>query len=211
MKQLITLTALLLLATLSACSPATVAKQSDTATEKLIWSSSPERPAWTMEEPKEKDGTMWFVGLSGRFATEQLARDDAKRSATTAVVQYMGTAVKDQFERARTSFGLESNVVDPTSGIREYQKLLAVNLATKVKVDSFYQEKWQIPTGVAHLAYALVYVPSNEVDAAKRDAAHSLAQDAERQAKEAGDEVAKSQAMKAAEFWKQMEEQGVTK
>lgn len=211
MKHLTTLAVLLSLAILSACSPATVTKQADTSTERLIWSSSPERPAWTMEEPEAKDGNMWFVGLSGRFATEQLSRDDAKRSATTAVVQYMGTAVKDQFERARTSFGLESNVVDPTSGIREYQKQLASNLATKVKAKTWYQEKWQIPTGIAHQAFLLAYVPSTEFDAAQRDAAHSMAQDAERKAKEAGDDVAKKQALKAAEFWKQMEEQGVVK
>ena len=214
MKQLFSLAALLLAVALSACTPvvfAPVAPQIDTSTEKMIWSSSPERPSWTMEEPGEKDGNLWFVGLSGRFATEQLSRDDARRNANTAVVQYMGTAVKDQFERARTSFGLDSNVVDPTSGIREYQKQLAANLATKVKVKSWYQEKWQVPTGIGHQAFALAYVPVAELDSAKRDAARGLAQDAERKAKEAGDEVVKQQAVKAAEFWKEMESQGVTK
>lgn len=210
MKRLMTLAAVLLVTTMSACGPATVSRQPDAGGERLLWSSSPERPAWTMEEPGEEDGTMWFVGLSGRFATEQLAREDAKRSATTSVVQYMGTAVRDQFERARTSFGLESDVIDPTGAIRQYEKLLAVNLATKVKAETYYQEKWQTETGIAHLAYLLAYVPSAEVDAAKRDTAQALAKDAERKAKDANDEIARRQAEKAAEFWKQMEEQGVT-
>jgi len=163
-----------------------------------------------MEEPEAKDGTMWFVGLSGRFATEQLARDDAKRNATTSVVQYMVTLVKDKFERARVSYGLESDVVDPTAASRQFEKQMAVNMASKVKAKSWYQEKWQTKTGIAHVAYLLAFVPQQEMDDTYKQTAKSMAADAERKAKEANDEIAKKQAEKAAEFWKQMEEQGVT-
>lgn len=177
--------------------------------EKLIWSSASERPQWTMEEPETKDGMMWFVGLSGRFATEQLARDDAKRNATTSVVQYMGTLVKDKFERARVSYGLESDVVDPTAAARQFEKQMAVNMASKVKAKSWYQEKWQTRTGIAQVAYLLAFVPVEEMDQTAKQTARGMAQEAERKAKEANDDFAKKQAEKAAEFWKQMEEQGV--
>lgn len=202
--------AIALLALLSACGETapTIAPPPDPL-EKLIWSSAAERPAWTMEEPDTKDGQMWFVGLSGKFATEQLAREDAKRNSTKSVVQYMGTLVKDKFEKARVSYGLESDVVDPTAAAREFEKQMSVNMANKVKVKNWYQEKWQTPTGVAHVAFALAFVPLEAIDETVKETAQSQAKNAERKAKEANDEVAKKQAEKAAEFWKQMEDQGV--
>ncbi|HAD04416.1 MAG: hypothetical protein A2091_03285 [Desulfuromonadales bacterium GWD2_61_12] len=202
--------AVALLALLSACGETapTIAPPPDPL-EKLIWSSAAERPAWTMEEPDTKDGQMWFVGLSGKFATEQLARDDAKRNATKSVVQYMGTLVKDKFEKARVSYGLESDVVDPTAAAREFEKQMAVNMANKVKVKNWYQEKWQTPTGVGHVAFALSFVPLEAIDETVKETAQGQAKNAERKAKEANDDFAKKQAEKAAEFWKQMEDQGV--
>lgn len=181
----------------------------DTAQEKLIWSSAPERPGWTMEEPDASDGYLWFVGISGRFATEQQAREDARRNALSTVVQYTGTLVKDKFERARTSYGLDSNVVDPTSAAREFEKQMSVNMANKVKVKNWYQEKWQTPTGVANVVFALAHVPQDSIDDTYKSTAQQLAKNAEQKAKEAGDELAKRQAEKAAEFFKQMQEQGV--
>lgn len=200
-----------LLALLSACAETapTVATPPDPQ-EKLLWSSAAERPGWTMEEPDTKEGQMWFVGLSGKFATEVLSREDAKRNATKSVVQYMGTLVKDKFEKARVSYGLESDVVDPTAGAREFEKQMSVNMANKVKVKNWYQEKWQTPTGVAYVAFCLAFVPLEAMDETYKQTAQSLAKDAERKAKEANDQVAKQQAEKAAEFWKQMQEQGVS-
>jgi hypothetical protein len=177
--------------------------------EQLIWSSAPQRPAWTMEEPTTEDGKLWFVGLSGKYATEQLAREDARRNATGSVVKYMGTLVKDKFERARVSFGLESDVIDPTASIREYEKQLSVNMANRVKMKTWYQEKWQTPTGTANVAFVLAQVPLEALDETYKQTARNMAKDAERKAKEAGDAVAKQQAEKAADFWKQMQEQGV--
>jgi poly-beta-1,6-N-acetyl-D-glucosamine N-deacetylase PgaB len=104
-----------------------------------------------MEEPDASDGYLWFVGISGRFATEQQAREDARRNALSTVVQYTGTLVKDKFERARTSYGLDSNVVDPTSAAREFEKQMSVNMANKVKVKNWYQEKWQMAGDLAAL------------------------------------------------------------
>lgn len=177
--------------------------------EKLIWSSSSERPAWTMEEPATRDGMLWFVGLSSKYSTEQQAREDARRNATSSVVKYMGTLVKDKFERARVSFGLESDVIDPTASSREFEKQMSVNLANRVKMQTWYQEKWQTTTGVSNIAFVLAFVPQESVDESYKSTAKDMAKNAERKAKEAGDAVAKAQAEKAADFWKQMQDQGV--
>ena len=178
--------------------------------EKLVWSSEPMRPGWTLEEPTTKDGTMYFVGLSGNYATEQSSREDAKRNAVSSVVNYMGTFVKDKFEKVRVSFGLESNVIDPTTSARAFEKQLAVNVARQVKAKNWYIEKWQTPTGTAYRIFLLAEVPQNTVDESLKDTARDMAKKAEQQAKEAGDEIAKKQAEKAGEFWKQMQEQGLT-
>jgi hypothetical protein len=102
--------------------------------EQLVYSSELQRPVWTLSEPDTADGVMSFVGLSGNSATEQLSREDARRNALNSIVNYMDTLVKDKFEWARVSFGLDSNVVDPTATIRSFEKQLAVNAASKVKM-----------------------------------------------------------------------------
>ncbi len=178
--------------------------------EKLIWSSESQRPGWTLEEPVTANGVMTFIGLSGKYATEQLARDDAKRNAVNSVVEYMGTFVKNKFEKATVDFGLASNVVDPTVSGRAFQKQLAVNVTKQVKAKKWYIEKWQTPTGTAYVAFINAEVPQATVDESLKETAKDMARKAEQQAKEAGDEIAKQQAEKAAEFWKQMQDQGLT-
>lgn len=206
--------ALLALTILAGCASTTVEPAKAVAPppdpiEKLIWSSAAQRPAWTMEEPGTREGVLWFVGLSAKYSTEQQARDDARRNATSSVVKYMGTLVKDKFERAVVAYGLSSDVIDPTASSREYEKQLAVNMANRVKMQTWYQEKWQTPTGVANLAFVLAHVPQEALDESYKATAQSMAKDAERKAKEAGDAVAKAQADKAADFWKQMQDQGL--
>lgn len=210
MKRFVALSLMVLLATLTGCASKGVDIPEDPY-EKVIWSSSPERPGWIYDEPGEPvDGVLTFVGLSDKYSTEKASRDDARRNATSAVVKYMGTLAKDKFEKATVSFGLQSDVVDPTAGAREFEKQMSVNVANQVKAKSWYIEKLQTPTGVAYVTYVLSQVPQNAVDESYKSTTKSMAKDAERKAKEAGDAVAKAQAEKAAEFWKQMSDQGVT-
>jgi len=206
---ILTLISLTFLVIVSGCASTSTSTPKDTQ-ETLIWSSAPERPEWTVNEPETVGGVMSFVGVSGKYSTEKSSRDDARRNATATVVKYMGTLVKDKFEQAKTSFGLESDVVDPTSATNEFQKQMAVNMANKVKVKKWYIEKWQTPTGNAHISYALANVPESAMDESVKKSAQAMAKKAERQAKEAGDAHAKDQAQKAADFWKQMQERGVT-
>lgn len=178
--------------------------------ETLVWSSEPQRPGWTLEEPSSANGTMFFVGISGNFASEQSGREDAKRNAINSIVSYTGTLAKNKFEQARVSFGLESSVVDPTASARIFEKQLAVNVARQVKAKKWYIEKWQTPTGTAHRVFLLAEVPESSVNDSLKDTAKGMAKKAEQQAKEASDDVAKKQAEKAADFWKQMQEQGLS-
>jgi hypothetical protein len=210
MKRFISVLMLVLLAALTGCASNGIDIPEDPY-EKVIWSSSPERPGWIYEEPGAAvDGVLTFVGLSDKVSTEKGSRDDARRNATSAVVKYMGTLAKNKFEKATVSFGLQSDVVDPTAGAREFEKQMSVNVANQVKAKSWYIEKLLTPTGVGYVTYVQAQVPQSAVDESYKSTTQSMAKDAERKAKEAGDAVAKDQAVKAAEFWKQMSEQGVT-
>jgi hypothetical protein len=177
--------------------------------EKLIWSSAPERPGWIYNEPENANGTMFFVGLSNKYATEKLAREDARRNATESVVKYMGTLVKNKFERVSTDFGLAEDVINPTVSAREFENQLAVNMVSRIKVKEWYMEKWKAPTGVGHQAFLLIQVPQASVEDAYKETAKEMVRKAEQKVKETNDEVAKSQAVKAVDFWKQMQEQGI--
>jgi len=212
MKRLVSLLLVVLMAALTGCAGKSVDVPEDPY-EKVIWTSNGDagRPAWIYEEPGEPvDGVLTFVGLSDKVSTEKGSRDDARRNATSAVVKYMGTLAKDKFEKATVSFGLQSDVVDPTAGAREFEKQMSVNVANQVKAKNWYIEKLQTPTGVGFVTYVLAQVPQTAVDDTYKSTAKTMAKDAERKAKEAGDAVAKAQAEKAAEFWKQMSDQGVT-
>lgn len=177
--------------------------------EQLIWSSAAQRPGWTMEEPDTVNGMMSFVGLSGSMATEKSAREEARRSAVNGVVAYMGTLAKDKFERARVSFGLDSTVVDPTRSSRAFEKQLAVNIANRVKPKKWYAEKWQTPTGIGYRVFVLTNVPMNSMDESYQNMAKDMVKNAENRAKQAADNLAQKQAEKAADFWKQMQAQGL--
>jgi len=177
--------------------------------EKLIWSSAAERPVWIDSEPETENGTMFFVGLSNKYATEKFAREDARRNAAESVVKYIGTAVKDDFERVSIDFGLAGDVVNPTMSGEKFEKQLAANMVSRLKVKQWYTEKWQTPTGVGFNAFLLAKVPQSSIERVYKETAKKMEQKAQQQVKEANDEVAKAQAQKAVDFWKQMQEQGI--
>lgn len=178
--------------------------------ERLEWSSAPQRPAWTMSEPETEGGYMYFVGISGNLATEQLARNDALRDSTNKVVAYMGTLAKDKFERARTSFGLASTVVDPTEASREFERQLAANVAKQLKPKEWYGERWTLPTGTAWKYFVLARMPDGVVAESLSNTADDNIRRAQEQARASATEQAKQQAADAEKFWKQMKDQGLT-
>lgn len=177
--------------------------------ETLLWKSATERPGWTIEEPDVDGNIMMFVGISNRYATESGSRDDALRNATSNVVKYMGTMAKDKFEKVATSFGLDSSIVDPTTGTRQYQKQLAANVAKRLKPKKWYLEKWNTYTGIGWKAFVLTTIPVDAINNSFKKTAKENMKEAQRKAKEAADEVAKQQAEKAIDFWKKMTEEGV--
>jgi len=178
--------------------------------EKMIWSSSPSRPEWTMEESDQKSNNISFVGISGKYATEQAARDDAYNNAINNVVKYLGTMAKNKIETARVSYGLESSVVDATKAGKSFEKQLSANVASRLKAKKWYLEKWSTETGVGWKVFVQAQIPQESIDDSfKKSAADNMAE-AQGRAKEAANDIARRQAEMSAEFWKQMKDQGLT-
>jgi hypothetical protein len=204
MKPLLTqLLAVLILIALVGCS----APQPEPVIEEA---PAPTRPEWTMNEPDVEGDMMSFVGLSAIYASEKDARKDARRSATEAVVQYLGTLAKTKFERASVSYGLSSEVVNPTTSARDFEKQVAANVAQRLKSDKWWMERESDSEGKSGYKYfVLATIPVAEMDKSFQQTAKKNMEDAQKKAKEATTAQAKQQQEQAAKFWADMQKQGV--
>ena len=169
-----------------------------------------DRPDWTMNEPEEDDGNMFFVGISAVHASEKNARDDARSNSIKAAISYMGTMAKAKIESASTSYGLSIEVVDPTTSGRQYEKQVSANVTRRLKAKKWYMERETDASGKKGYKYfVLASIPIQEFDNAFKQTAQQNIDDAKKKAKEAATAQAKEQAEKAADFWKSMKDQGM--
>ena len=140
--------------------------------------AQPERPEWTMNEPGVENGKLSFVGMSAVHASEKNAREDARRNAADAVVQYLGTIAKTKFEQISMSYGLSSEVVDPTTSARQFQKQVAANVAKQLKARKWYMERESDATGKQGYKYfVLAETPVAELDKPFKQAAKKNKED----------------------------------
>lgn len=177
--------------------------------EKLIRSTHPNRPTWTYREPEKEGENLVFVGLSGKYATETEGREDAQRRAMTNVVRYMGTFVKDNFQRLTVSHGLSTSIMDPTVATRRFEEQLNSALASHVKVKEYYIEQWQNKLQETYfLVYALVNVPQKAVDQVYQNTLDNQIEDLKKKRDEATDEKAKQQIEDTMKAFEEAKKQG---
>jgi len=172
--------------------------------EKLIWSSHEKRPGWTISEPESEGDALVFVGLSGKHALERDARDDALRTATKNVIRYIGTLVQDKFNRLQTSYGLTSEIMDPTNVTRSMEEQLASAFASRVKAKEWYIEKWMNKKTKETYVISFVWakVPKSVVKQVYEELCDNSIEDLKKKRDAANDAKAKAQfenAMKAFE------------
>lgn len=184
---------------------------SDNLVEKCVWKSQETQPAWIYDTPKPEGGSEFFVGVSSDQANQQLARESAQQNAAREVVSYMGTAVKSNFKRVRISFGLSSDVEDPTTSEKAFDEQLAANMVKQLRMRQWYEESWQARTGMARRAWVLAEIPRGNIEDTYKSTAGDMANQAAKKAKDQSDDRAKAQLEKASDFWKQMEQQGLFK
>ena len=168
----------------------------------------PQRPDWTMNEPEITDGRMYFVGLSALHATEQSARDGARRNAADAAVQYLGNLAKSKFQEASRSYGLESAVIDAETSALSFQKQMAANVVNRQKSHKWYMEREADASGrLGYKMFVLTSMPTAEIDKVFDDTVRQNIADARQKQQEAMTEEAKRQGQRAEEFWQNVQDQ----
>jgi hypothetical protein len=183
----------------------------DNPVEKCLWKSQETQPRWVYDTPKAEGNIEYFVGISDDQANQQLARESARADAGKQVVEYMGNLVKSKYERVQISFGLASDVEDPTTSKKTFDEQLAANIVQQLRMRQWYEERWQKTTGISCKAFVLAEIPQANISDAYKSTAANMANQAAKKAKEQNDDQARAQYQKASEFWKQMEEQGLFK
>ena len=167
-----------------------------------------QRPEWTMNEPEITDDRMYFVGLSALHATEQSARDGARRNAADAAVQYLGNLAKSKFQEASRSYGLESAVVDAETSALSFQKQMAANVVNRQKSHKWYMEREADASGrIGYKMFVLTSMPTAEIDKVFDDTVRENIADARQKQQEAMTEEAKRQGQLAEEFWQSVQDQ----
>ena len=178
--------------------------------ERIIERSAPSRPSWTLNEPVFEGSSMYFVGLSGKNATEKGARDDAKRNAAKSIVSYLGTSVKDKFQEITASFGLSSDITNPTKATKGFTEMLSANVAKKMKAKSWYFEKYQTRDGDIYWKfYVLSYVPKAEIQKAFNESVEGEKAKVKDKIKKACTAQAKQQLQNALNAFDQMKNSGI--
>jgi len=205
-KQISLLMSLFLVAVLAGCSSSKAPTPGETEAV-----DTSDRPEWVMNEPGVEDDKMFFIGISAVHVSEKNARDDARRNSVNAAIQYLGTMVKSKFEQAQVTYGLASEAMDPTTSARQYEKQVAVNVARRMKAEKWYMERETDASGKKGYKYfVLSGIPVVSLDEAFQQTAKKNMEDAKKRAKEAATEQARRQQEQAADFWAEMQKQGVT-
>ena len=193
---------------LAACSSQPVVPPPPPAQPQVQQPQPPPLPDWVMNEPGVKEEKMYFVGISALYAREQGAREDALRNARLEITNYLGTVAKSKFEQASLSYGLESEVLDPTTSARAFQRLLSSNILYRVKGSKWHRVKEQGSGGkTGWKYYVLAHIPVDEIEKSFQSAIAKEREKAKQAEMKALDAHKKSQAEKAAQFWEKMETQ----
>ena len=171
--------------------------------------SIPDRPEWVYNEPAEEDGNLSFVGMSAVHASEQGARKDARRDATASVIQYLGTLAKTKFEQASQSYGLSSQIVDPTKATQQFEKQVAANLARKMKTKTWHPEREKKSGKWGYKYFVLAEIPTSSIEDSFRKSLDQGIKQQEEEVEKAATEKAKEQSKNAIEMFRKMKKEGL--
>ena len=131
--------------------------------------SMEKRPPWTLAEPDDEGDKHFLIGISGNFATERDAREDALRHAREEFARYTGVEVTELDEISRSIYGLSSNTLDATVSGKNQTKQEANALVSRVKPKNYYFETLQSQCGgknlgVSYQYWVLAEVPIEEYE-----------------------------------------------
>lgn len=133
----------------------------------LIDKALPQRPAWIDNEPGDKDGMHFLVGLSEHHASERDGREDAMRYATMEFAKFTGVEVSEVSQVVKSLYGSSSGVLDATVSGQEESSASVQARVSRIKAVQWYWEKYRSKTadidlGVNYRCWVLVSVPQDE-------------------------------------------------
>ncbi len=141
-----------------------IVKEKPFKPQRLLWSSSTDRPEWLVIEPEKEGDKIFFVGLSEYCATEKNAREEAMRSATGAVVSYINVSVKNIYRELSVKYGKSSEISDPTIESKNLQEFVKNSVVSRVKAYKWYIEQWLNADNESYWkVYSLVSVPEDAI------------------------------------------------
>jgi hypothetical protein len=137
--------------------------------ERIIWSTYPERPEWIVKETYSEGEFLIFVGLSEKHSTEREARDIALRDARDKATQYMGVSVRDEFQRVQKSYGVSSDIINPDTSAKRFEEQFSKAVVRRMKANEWYCEKYELEyikniTETAWQCFVRANIPKEEVD-----------------------------------------------
>lgn len=208
-KSIFVLVAAMLGLGLYGCASTNVNVKPQTAADELMEKSQDKKPDWVYRIPEGKEGSLFFVGLSEKKATEKEARSEALEDAISKVVKYFGTLAQEKYQKITTSYGLSSEVVDPTNATRNFTEHLASAVVSKVKEQEVYLEKWKTRLNETYyVIYMLAKVGKGGLEDASKQAADQTISDLKKQRDATNEAKAKSQFDNAMKAFEEMKNQG---
>lgn len=129
-----------------------------------MWCMPEKRPDWMVDIPGKSAEYYYFVGFSQKFAEEPDARKNAEQNAREQISGFISTEVSTQFQKITTTFGLSSEVFDPTAAAREFNQQTTDSVVKFAHADKWYIEQWSGKLeDIYHLARCLVSVPEQSI------------------------------------------------
>ena len=152
---------LLLGATLVGC-----AGQAPNPTQPVLVSEEP-KPEWVTEHKLEDSTTMYFTGISTKYAEERKALKDAKYDALSKFLDYCGLHTKLHEKYISHVNGSTANVLATTNKIETQLETNSEAQVGQFRVVKKHMEVYNGTRGKFYKMYVLASVPKNEVGRVK--------------------------------------------
>ncbi|MCL6584105.1 MAG: hypothetical protein K6U11_10775 [bacterium] len=167
-------------------------------------SASP--PEWINQKPAWQDGCLTLVGASEDCPDEQTSRVKAMEDAKARIVDYVSGLVRAKFERLAASDHLPGKFIDPNRDSSSFREFFSSAIAKRVKGSKIYEENQTRPSGeVVYRSFVLISMPQGVIEHLMKNFAAYRSIQAQNEARQQTNKVARRQAQKAAEFWKHLD------
>ena len=135
----------------------------------LLASLKSPRPGWIDKPPANNAGIHYLVGLSGFYADERNAREDAMRHARQQFAQYTGVEISILDEMIESVYGKASGILDSDLEIKNKATHNTDALVSRIKAEEWYWEKsgatqGQVYRGDVYKYWVKVSVPEDEYE-----------------------------------------------